>query len=216
MTSPLLTRLKASEEGQRMPRRSNTADALPNERLDAVAAVAETVLYALAGLVLARGGFMLVGKAAYDFVTGAFDEGSSKPHACPRHAATHLHLHRAVQRCPPDAARAAPRRRAVPPRRHHCRDQGARPVVGDGGSPEQGFEQFRNGMIEIGVVVGVVLVLSICALLLRRSRREPSAARSGQARPELRFPSHEASPAAFGRRLRTAMRFPAACQCCSG
>ena len=39
---------------------------------------------------------------------------------------------------------------------------------------EKGFEQFRNGMIEIGVVVGVILVLSICALLLRRSRREPS------------------------------------------
>jgi Phosphate-starvation-inducible E family len=39
---------------------------------------------------------------------------------------------------------------------------------------ERGFEQFRNGMIEIGVVVGVVLVLSICTLLLRRSRREPS------------------------------------------
>jgi len=29
-------------------------------------------------------------------------------------------------------------------------------------------------MIEIGVVVGVVLVLAICTLLLRRSRREPS------------------------------------------
>jgi uncharacterized membrane protein (DUF373 family) len=39
---------------------------------------------------------------------------------------------------------------------------------------ERGFEQFRNGMIEIGVVVGVVLVLAICTLLLRRSRREPS------------------------------------------
>lgn len=58
-----------------MPRRSNTAVALPHERLDTVAAVTETVLYALAGLVLAAGGFMLVGKAAYDFLTGAFDEG---------------------------------------------------------------------------------------------------------------------------------------------
>jgi uncharacterized membrane protein (DUF373 family) len=58
-----------------MPRRSNTAGALPTERLDAVAAVTETVLYVLAGLVLAAGGFMLVGKAAYDFLTGAFDEG---------------------------------------------------------------------------------------------------------------------------------------------
>ena len=29
-------------------------------------------------------------------------------------------------------------------------------------------------MIEIGVVVGVVLVLTVCTLLLRRSQREPS------------------------------------------
>lgn len=35
------------------------------------------------------------------------------------------------------------------------------------------FDTFRNGMVEIGVLSGVVLLLSISALLLRRREREP-------------------------------------------
>jgi uncharacterized membrane protein (DUF373 family) len=46
-------------------------------------------------------------------------------------------------------------------------------VAGAENVKEGDFETFRNGMIEIGVLVGVVLVLSISALLLRRKEREP-------------------------------------------
>ncbi len=43
-----------------------------------------------------------------------------------------------------------------------------------------GDESFRNGMIEIGVLAGVILVLSIAALLLRRREREPDEERHAE------------------------------------
>jgi uncharacterized membrane protein (DUF373 family) len=158
-----------------MPRRSNTADALPNERLDAVAAVAETVLYALAGLVLAAGAFVLVGKAGYDFLTGAFDEGVLEAARLALDtllltfifvelfSAVRLTLHE--QRLVAEPFLLVGIIAAI---KELVLLSGAEDLR------ERGFEQFRNGMIEIGVVVGVVLVLAICTLLLRRSRREPS------------------------------------------
>jgi len=158
-----------------MPRRSNTADALPTERLDAVAAVAETVLYALAGLVLAAGAFVLVGKAGYDFLTGAFDEGVLEAARLALDtllltfifvelfSAVRLTLHE--QRLVAEPFLLVGIIAAI---KELVLLSGAEDLR------ERGFEQFRNGMIEIGVVVGVVLVLAICTLLLRRSRREPS------------------------------------------
>jgi uncharacterized membrane protein (DUF373 family) len=158
-----------------MPRRSNSAGALPTERLDAVAAVTETVLYALAGLVLAAGGFMLVGKAAYDFLTGAFDEGVLEAARLALDtllltfifvelfSAVRLTLHE--QRLVAEPFLLVGIIAAI---KELVLLSGAEDLR------ERGFEQFRNGMIEIGVVVGVVLVLAICTLLLRRSRREPS------------------------------------------
>jgi uncharacterized membrane protein (DUF373 family) len=158
-----------------MPRRSNTADALPNERLDAVAAVAETVLYALAGLVLAAGAFVLVGKAGYDFLTGAFDEGVLEAARLALDtllltfifvelfSAVRLTLHE--QRLVAEPFLLVGIIAAI---KELVLLSGAEDLR------ERGFEQFRNGLVEIGVVVGVVLVLSICTLLLRRSRREPS------------------------------------------
>jgi uncharacterized membrane protein (DUF373 family) len=169
-------RLKdAQQKVGAMPRRSNTTDALPNERLDAIAAIAETVLYALAGLVLVAGGFILVGKAAYDFLTGAFDEGVLEAARLALDtllltfifielfSAVRLTLHEQRLVAEPFllvGIIAAIKELVL--------------LSGTEELRERGFEQFRNGMIEIGVVVGVVLVLSICTLLLRRSRREPS------------------------------------------
>jgi uncharacterized membrane protein (DUF373 family) len=46
-------------------------------------------------------------------------------------------------------------------------------VAGAERPADDGFEAFRNGMVEIGVLSGVVLVLAIAALLLRRRQREP-------------------------------------------
>jgi uncharacterized membrane protein (DUF373 family) len=47
-------------------------------------------------------------------------------------------------------------------------------VAGAERPAKEGFETFRNGMVEIGVLSGVVLILAIAALLLRRRQREPT------------------------------------------
>jgi uncharacterized membrane protein (DUF373 family) len=47
-------------------------------------------------------------------------------------------------------------------------------VIAGSETPSGDFEQFRNAMIEIGVLAGVTLVLAISALLLRRREREPA------------------------------------------
>jgi uncharacterized membrane protein (DUF373 family) len=47
-------------------------------------------------------------------------------------------------------------------------------VAGAETPTDESFETFRNGMVEIGALSGVVLLLSVSALLLRRREREPS------------------------------------------
>jgi uncharacterized membrane protein (DUF373 family) len=47
-------------------------------------------------------------------------------------------------------------------------------VAGAERPADESFESFRNGMVEIGVLSGVVLLLAIAALLLRRRQREPT------------------------------------------
>jgi uncharacterized membrane protein (DUF373 family) len=47
-------------------------------------------------------------------------------------------------------------------------------VAGAERPKEEGFEAFRNGMIEIGVLAAVVLVLAISALLLRIREEKPA------------------------------------------
>ena len=47
-------------------------------------------------------------------------------------------------------------------------------VAGAETTPTDDFEQFRNAMIEIGVLAGVILVLAVSALLLRLREREPA------------------------------------------
>ena len=171
---PMLGRLDRGKH-EPMARRSNDSDGEPNERLEAAATLVETVLYALAGLVLGVGAFLLVGKAAYDLVSGSFDEGVLE---AARHALDTLLLTFIFIELFSAVRLTLHEQRLV-----------AEPFLlvgiiaaikelillsGTEDLSERGFEQFRNGMIEIGVVVGVILVLSICALLLRRSRREPS------------------------------------------
>ena len=46
-------------------------------------------------------------------------------------------------------------------------------VAGAERPKDEEFEVFRNGMIEIATLAGIVLVLSISTLLLRRKEREP-------------------------------------------
>jgi uncharacterized membrane protein (DUF373 family) len=54
-------------------------------------------------------------------------------------------------------------------------------VAGAERPADASFEEFRNGMVEIGVLSGVVLVLAIAALLLRRRQREPAQSPEDQA-----------------------------------
>ena len=49
-------------------------------------------------------------------------------------------------------------------------------VAGAERPKDEGFEAFRNGMIEIGVLAGIVLVLAISALLLRAREEKPAEA----------------------------------------
>jgi uncharacterized membrane protein (DUF373 family) len=46
-------------------------------------------------------------------------------------------------------------------------------LIGAGHPRDEDFESFRNAMIEIGALTGVVVTLAIAALLLRRRQREP-------------------------------------------
>lgn len=54
-------------------------------------------------------------------------------------------------------------------------------VAGAERPADDSFETFRNGMVEIGVLSGVVLILAIAALLLRRRQREPTQSPEDQA-----------------------------------
>jgi uncharacterized membrane protein (DUF373 family) len=47
-------------------------------------------------------------------------------------------------------------------------------VAGAERPKESGFAEFRDGMVEIGVLSGVVLVLAISALLLRMRQEKPA------------------------------------------
>jgi uncharacterized membrane protein (DUF373 family) len=46
------------------------------------------------------------------------------------------------------------------------------------------WEDFRNGLIEVGVLAGVVLVLTVCTLLARRRLREPTEEEESDAAPK--------------------------------
>jgi uncharacterized membrane protein (DUF373 family) len=47
-------------------------------------------------------------------------------------------------------------------------------IAGAESDPEEEWEAFIEAMIEIGVLAGVILVLAVSTLLLRRKEREPS------------------------------------------
>jgi uncharacterized membrane protein (DUF373 family) len=47
-------------------------------------------------------------------------------------------------------------------------------VAGAERPKDEGFETFRNGMVEVGVLSGVVLVLAVAALLLRMREEKPA------------------------------------------
>jgi uncharacterized membrane protein (DUF373 family) len=54
-------------------------------------------------------------------------------------------------------------------------------LVGAEDLTSEQWDDFRNGMIEVGVLAGVVLILTICTLLARRRLREPEEADDAKA-----------------------------------
>ncbi|HZM29493.1 MAG TPA: phosphate-starvation-inducible PsiE family protein [Acidimicrobiales bacterium] len=46
-------------------------------------------------------------------------------------------------------------------------------VAGAERPKDEGFEAFRNGMVEIGVLAGVILILAVSAFLLRARQEKP-------------------------------------------
>jgi uncharacterized membrane protein (DUF373 family) len=46
-------------------------------------------------------------------------------------------------------------------------------VAGAERPKDEGFEAFRNGMVEVGVLAGVVLILAVAAFLLRAREEKP-------------------------------------------
>ena len=49
-------------------------------------------------------------------------------------------------------------------------------LIGTKNLSEQASHAFRQGLIEVGVLAGVVVALSFCTFIMRRSRREPAEA----------------------------------------
>jgi uncharacterized membrane protein (DUF373 family) len=47
-------------------------------------------------------------------------------------------------------------------------------LIGTEDLSDQSQNAFRQGMIEVGVLAGIVLVLTLCTFIMRRSHREPS------------------------------------------
>jgi uncharacterized membrane protein (DUF373 family) len=47
-------------------------------------------------------------------------------------------------------------------------------LIGTEDLSDKSNDVFRRGMIEVGVLAGIVLVLTLCTFVVRRSRREPA------------------------------------------
>jgi hypothetical protein len=47
-------------------------------------------------------------------------------------------------------------------------------LIGTEDLSDKSNDVFRRGMIEVGALAGIVLVLTLCTFVMRRSRREPA------------------------------------------
>jgi len=144
-------------------------------RLSEVARLAEVVLYCLIAVVLFLGALVLVGKSLYDLVEGLANDGALD--AARATLDTLLLTFIFVELLGATRVIIREQRLVAEPFLLVGIIAAIKELVVLTGAEElsgHGWDAFRNGMIEIGVVVGVVLVLTFCILLLRRSQRDPS------------------------------------------
>jgi uncharacterized membrane protein (DUF373 family) len=155
----------------RAAREQNSSEA----RIDVIASTGEIVVYCLIGVVLFVGSVVLVGKSAYDFVDGIDKEGVIE--ASRQALDTLLLTFIFVELLSATRVIIREKRLVAEPFLLVGIIAAIKELVVLAGTEDlssHGWEQFRNGMVEIGVVVGVVLLLTICTLLMRRSQRDPS------------------------------------------
>ena len=141
--------------------------------LDRTASTVEVIAYAFVGLVLIAGAFVLVGQSIYDFVDSA-DDGVV---VAARTALDTLLLTFIFIELFGAVRTTIKEQRLV-----------AEPfflvgiiaaikeivlLVGTENLSKSGERLFRQGMIEVAVLAGVIAVLTLCMFVVRRSRREP-------------------------------------------
>jgi uncharacterized membrane protein (DUF373 family) len=144
-------------------------------RLSDIARIGEVVLYCLIALVLFLGALTLVGRSLYDLADGLAQEGAIE--AARATLDTLLLTFIFVELLGATRVIIREQRLVAEPFLLVGIIAAIKELVVLTGAEElsgHGWDAFRNGMIEIGVVVGVVLVLTVCTLLLRRSQRDPS------------------------------------------
>jgi uncharacterized membrane protein (DUF373 family) len=144
-----------------------------NKTLDRSSEVLETTAYALVGAVLIAGAVVLVGQSIYEFVDTFADGVVNAAQAL---LDTLLLTFIFIELF--GAVRVTLRERKLV----------AEPfflvgiiaaikeivlLVGTEDLTEKSDEAFQHAVIEVGVLAGVVAVLTFCTFLMRRSRREP-------------------------------------------
>lgn len=134
---------------------------------------AETVVYAAVGLALVTGAVFLLGDALLEFVRHV-DDGVA--HAVTKLLASLLLVFVLIELLGAVRATIRERRLVAEPFLLVGIIATIKEIVVIAGADREApreFSEFRNAMVEIGVLAGVLLVLAVSALLLRRREREP-------------------------------------------
>lgn len=140
---------------------------------DRIYMTAETVVYAFVGLALVVGAVALLGETFLEFVTHV-DDGVVL--AVTQLLASLLLVFVLIELLGAVRATIRERRLVAEPFLLVGIIATIKEIVVIAGAERESrreFAEFRDAMVEIGVLAGVLLVLAIAALLLRRREREP-------------------------------------------
>jgi uncharacterized membrane protein (DUF373 family) len=148
-------------------------DVKHDEMLSRAFSNAEVAAYALVGVVLVVGGVVLIGQSVYEFVESV-DDGVVN--ASRRMLDTLLLTFIFIELFSAVRVTLKERRLIAEPFFLVGIIASIKEVVllvGTENLSKEGDDAFRQGMIEVGVLAGVVLVLTLCTFVMRRSQREP-------------------------------------------
>ena len=132
--------------------------------------VAETLIYVVVAVILTVGSFLLLGNAIYELVDG-LGEGVDVAAAATLDALLLTFIF--VELLSAVRATVARRGLVAEPFLLVGIIASIKEIVVIAGTEELRGDAFRESMVELGVLGGLVLVLAIAALLLRRKEREP-------------------------------------------